>query len=157
MGLNADKIRFAAFRARQVHELRFGEKKGRKELHLYRHLLSPYEEMLSNVISTHRLQLKHISAKAILLPLTIYKPHAREQICVETFSMTNICQIFLWQVKTGVCQICLCRRIVRKKFVQDLWKISSRFLCDRVVWCFYRTSEPSELAVSDNFSPFESI
>ena len=59
MGLNADKIRFAAFRARQVHELRFGEKKGRKELHLYRHLLSPYEEMLSNVISTHRLQQTH--------------------------------------------------------------------------------------------------
>ena len=60
MGLNADKIRFAAFRAKQVHELRFGEKKGGgKELHLYSHFLSPYEEMLSNVISTHRLQQTH--------------------------------------------------------------------------------------------------
>ena len=75
---------------------------------------------------------KHISAKAILLPLTIYKPHAREQICVETFSITNvifscrwkkICQIFIWQVKTGLCEICPCSQIVKENLSKTCGKL----------------------------------
>ena len=52
---------------------------------------------------------KHISAKAILLPLTIYKPYAREQICVETFSITNVIFSCRW------------KKIV--KFSYDKWKV----------------------------------
>ena len=109
---------------------------------------------------------KHISAKAILLPLTIYKPHAREQICVEKFFYDKC--YFLMQMKKNLSNFHMTsenwpmRNLPvqpdrERKFVQDLWKISSRFLRVRVVWCFYRASEPSELAVSDNFCPFRSI
>ena len=53
------------------------EKKGGKELYLYWHLLSPYEKMLSDVISTHRLQQTHQRESDIITSDNLQAPCTR--------------------------------------------------------------------------------